>query len=309
MGKVFGMMWMFIGILLSGVLVGVVSSAMTVNHLAQLDVSSLNQLSGQKVCFVPGVYEDYMAKNGAHVRGRKAADIIECVQKLQSGDVDAILYDKPNLDRYVNQGRLGDEFAVSPAFVHSDYGVAFTEDSELTHIFSTEILKVIEDSDFVKGLRIKWLGELDLEEEEANEEPIEWIWVAITTSLFGLLMVAKCLQMAGYTGQKVYRSMSGMPAKAEDKRASDSPPDLTPAHSMLEKVLNEGITDVKNEMKLQTANLRKMSELHDRVEKTAAVVSDVQSQLLQQAKSLADMQDQIDDLRGTSAGLPLKLDM
>lgn len=297
-GKIFTMGWMFVGIVFSGILIGLISSAMTVQNLANLEIRSLNQLEGQKVCFVPGYYEEYLAKEGSSVIGRKASTITECIEQLEAESVDAILYDKPVLERYVYQGRIGSGFAVSNSLMDVGYGVAFPEGSDLTHRMNAGILALLADELFMKKVKQMWLSD-EAPPEEVNVE-INWYFLILTCSLLGWLLTMKIIEQILNCRQRNPGTNQGMVEKNITRRLVI--PDgtetmvMSPAHNYMEKVLRESLAGVRTELSELHENLDRTDDLLKQVVKTAEMASDVQTCVVQQAKALAGMQSQVGEL-------------
>jgi len=284
-GKVFTMTWMFVGIVLSGTVAGLMSAALTVQDLQTLDITRLKQLSGKKVCFIPGYYQGYMDREGGSVRQRKLNTITECIRELSSGKVDAILYDKPNLDRMVSQGRVSGEFAVSGLLSAADYAVVCPEGSELTHRISAGVIALVGDSNFVKELRIKWLGELDPSGSGGSSgEDVNWTYVITASVMSAWLVLAKLATVV---------SKRCCPPKDLEKARKESVNEeswRTPAFNMMEKVVKDGLVEVRQEMKqrfdAEDLEQNRRSVVVDRVlrrveenEKKVENLSDLQEQL------------------------------
>jgi ABC-type amino acid transport substrate-binding protein len=294
--KIFSMGWMWMGIIMSGIMMGMISSAMTVQVLAVVDIESLNQLDGQRVCFVPGYYEEYMATEGARVIASKASTIVECVEKLASGSVDAILYDKPALDRYMNLGRIKEGFGVSDLLLNVGYGVAFSEGSDLTHRMSAAILAILDDDLFMTKLRKSWLGETG-EETQAPEDTVNWYFLVITCSFLGCLILAVTIDLIRKCLQSFKENSAGDVEGSADKSAPTGDEEWrTAALSAMENKLRDSFKEMKAELKVGHDYLERTDEMLMEMRKTDDTVRDMQTQVVKQAEDLVKMQREVGEL-------------
>lgn len=249
-GKLFTMGWMFIGIVFAGIVSGLMASAITVNDLDNQAITSFRQLNGQKVCYVPGWSEAWLKNQGGGVRQVRAESLVECFVKLNEGSVDAILYDKPWLDRFKNIGRLPDNIGISKLFQVADYGVAFPEDSDLTHKVSAGLIHIMSDDDLRDRMREQWISE-DLEETAASDESdedINWIKLIIALTLIAWLIVASL-------SQKLWKIVHKPVMQKRDSKNSADEPFRTPAFNVLEMLFRETLTEIQ-------ADHTELSETH-----------------------------------------------
>jgi len=284
--KIFTMIWMFVGIVLSGTVAGLMSSALTVSDLQNLDISSLDELKGQSVCFIPGYYDEYMAKEGASVRARRLNTITDCVASLNAGSVDAILYEKHSLDRYINNGWLGDKFAVTDIILPVDYGVAFEEGSELRNRVSAALLGLTTEGTFMTQIKKKWLGDGDAgTDDEAADEEVNWNLVYCVAAFLGWLILANIAKFAlairtvrgRGRGQTFSASISE--AMKEDRWEAWR----TPAFNMIERAVKESIGEIRGELKEMKEQQAEVSRELKEMKEQQAEVSRNQQKLLAEA--------------------------
>ncbi len=76
---------------------------------------------------------------------------------LLKGEVEAVVYDAPNLLYYANGEGKGKVTVVGNIFEPQDYGLALPQGSPLREKITRAILKLIE-SDELESIKVKWFG-------------------------------------------------------------------------------------------------------------------------------------------------------
>ncbi len=99
--------------------------------------------------------QEYVASTGAVMLSFARLDT--AYHRLQQGNLDAVVHDRPILLYYAaNQGR-GRVTVLQTTFSQQDYGIALPENSPLDEQFNREILRLKEDGR-LQGLHDKWFG-------------------------------------------------------------------------------------------------------------------------------------------------------
>eukprot|EP00929_Paragymnodinium_shiwhaense_P086845 TRINITY_DN47252_c0_g2_i2.p1 TRINITY_DN47252_c0_g2~~TRINITY_DN47252_c0_g2_i2.p1 ORF type:complete len:543 (-),score=96.72 TRINITY_DN47252_c0_g2_i2:678-2306(-) len=189
-GKVFTMFWMFGGIVTSGTVAGLMSSAMFSQRLAQVEVNKMADLKGKLVCSIESssAYQNFMSAEGSMVRNVREASLVDCLDKLMQNVVDAVLYDAPILNNLLAENRISaDDFVVSVELKAVDYGVAFPEGSDIAPKVSAAILRAQRQRSWLNHLRATYKTDrAGRSDDEA--EPLEGFYVG-TAVLLTILMV------------------------------------------------------------------------------------------------------------------------
>ena len=95
-GRVVGLIWMFVGIALAGILNGHMSNRFIALREAQL-VSSSHDLQGMRVCGYPVTHRSWYIPATLQYTPVEANSVSECMQKMSDGLVDMIVMDAPML--------------------------------------------------------------------------------------------------------------------------------------------------------------------------------------------------------------------
>lgn len=119
-----------------------------------------NYLTGKTVAIQSGDYAvEYIEKNIPGVEIVSTSDVLESINLLISGDVDAVVGDEPVVVYFTGQLGIEDEVEIlSPPLYERDicFGVK-KSDSQLLTILNKGILN-LKQKDFVKKIQQKWLG-------------------------------------------------------------------------------------------------------------------------------------------------------
>jgi len=80
------------------------------------------------------------------------------IDALLKGDVEAVVYDAPNLLYYANSEGKGKVTVVGKIFQPQDYGLALPQGSPLREKINLVILSLIESGEFER-IKLKWFGD------------------------------------------------------------------------------------------------------------------------------------------------------
>jgi polar amino acid transport system substrate-binding protein len=155
LGRVVATIWMFAGIFLIAHLTATITSRLTVESL-QGHINGLNDLPGKRVVTVQGTTADqYLSANGiVHLN---VAQISEAYAQVETGQADAVIYDAPVLNHYVNTLGKGKVRMVGVVFKAEPYGIALRPDSPYRKAINQAILEIFTDGTHER-LTKKWFG-------------------------------------------------------------------------------------------------------------------------------------------------------
>ncbi|MFQ3545451.1 glutamine ABC transporter substrate-binding protein [Halobacillus rhizosphaerae] len=123
------------------------------------DIKSEDDLAGKKVGTRSGTTsEDYLDKNHPDAEVVTFPGIVEAYMDLQSGRVDAVMYDVPNVKYYVNHDAKGKLKTVGDVLQGEQYGIAFPKGSELTPDVNDALQTLIDNGKY-DDIYEKWFGE------------------------------------------------------------------------------------------------------------------------------------------------------
>ncbi|HEX5554550.1 MAG TPA: transporter substrate-binding domain-containing protein [Chitinophagaceae bacterium] len=155
-GRLVAASWMVVSIIFATTMVAGIASTLTLTGLNTTVISTANALAGKKVAVVAGSpAEDFIR----HYRGGEVEikSLQEGYDKLKAKQVDAVVYDRPQL-LYFLQQHQDDGVAVSIAeYSPQGYGFALPLHSRLLHRVNIELL-TMEESGRVDRIVSDWLG-------------------------------------------------------------------------------------------------------------------------------------------------------
>jgi polar amino acid transport system substrate-binding protein len=155
-GRFFGLIWMFAGLFIIANFTAAVTTQLTVNEI-QSAINGPSDLYGKRVGTVAGsTAADWLAEhNIPHV----SMDVVEdAYDLLETGRVDAVVYDYPVLKYYAVDAGDGQVEVTGGPFNEENYGIAFATGSPLREEMNRALLHLYE-SGFYDTLYFEWFGE------------------------------------------------------------------------------------------------------------------------------------------------------
>lgn len=128
-GRIVGLVWMFVAIVIISSFTAAVTSALTVNQLGS-SIRGPKDLAEVRVATVAGTTgEAYLQRQ--HIVYKSCPDALSALTALADGHVDAVVYDAPIL-QYLTRENFHGRIAVLPhTFVRQDYAIALPQNSPL----------------------------------------------------------------------------------------------------------------------------------------------------------------------------------
>ena len=155
LGRFVAFLVMVIGISLFGVAIAELSSGLTIEEL-KVELSEPEDLRGRPVTTVAGTTSaDAARRYGARVREVKVIE--EGYSMLQSGNVDALLFDAAPLLRYAQTEASDTVAVVGPLIEQQAYGIAFPQGSELRERVNRALLRLSETGEY-DAINARWFG-------------------------------------------------------------------------------------------------------------------------------------------------------
>ena len=154
-GRVVGLLWMFISLFLISYFTASVTTALTVERLGG-GISGPSDLPGKKVGAPRGTTAaKFISRAGA--RATQCEDIDQCYELLRSKQIVAVVFDAPVLQYYAATEGAGEFSTVGPVFQRESYGFGLPTGSTLREKINTVLLDIREDGTYGE-LRKKWFG-------------------------------------------------------------------------------------------------------------------------------------------------------
>lgn len=158
LGRFVSLAVMMIGISLFGIAVAQLSAGLMAERLKS-DIGGPNDLSGRVVATVAGTTSTEVAvRYGSRLREVENIEIAYGL--LQSGNVDAILFDAAPLMRYALVDGYRTVTVVGPLVEPQAYGIAFPAGSELREPVNRELLRLEQTGEYDRIHR-RWFGATD----------------------------------------------------------------------------------------------------------------------------------------------------
>ena len=155
-GRLVAMLIILSGMAIFGLYIGQISSAITIKRLRS-DVATPEDLAGKKVATVAHTAsEQTLRKLNASIV--PVAEIEEAYTKLDTGEVDAVVFDAPVLLYYAHNEGKGKATVVGGLFARQSYGFALQQGSPLTEEINRAVLKFYDNGEYA-ALYKKWFGE------------------------------------------------------------------------------------------------------------------------------------------------------
>ncbi|QHS21535.1 transporter substrate-binding domain-containing protein [Virgibacillus sp. MSP4-1] len=121
------------------------------------ELESIEDIDGHAVGARQGsTSEDYLKEN-TNADVNSFPEIVTAYQDLQAGRLDAVLYDLPNVQYYINQNASDELKTVGDVLQGQPYGIAFPKGSDLVEPVN-EALATIKENGTYAEIYKKWFG-------------------------------------------------------------------------------------------------------------------------------------------------------
>ena len=155
-GRLFGLIWILAGYFVFAYFTASVTSTVTVQELHGI-IAGPKDLYGKKVATVrKSTAADYLVHQG--ITAVAVDDITSAYPLLESGEVDAIVYDAPVLQHYASKTGKGKVKVVGLLFEEQNYGIAIQVGSPYREEINIALLKLMESGGY-EELRNRWFGQ------------------------------------------------------------------------------------------------------------------------------------------------------
>ncbi len=149
-------LWTFVSIIFVAYYTAILTTNLTVAKISS-QISTPGDLVGKKVCTVANTTSPAaLTKLGVQYTG--LPKIEDCYRGLENGGFQAVVYDAPVLEYYVNHSGAGVAAMAGPVFKDEDYGIVFPIGSKLKEEADGALLAIQEDGQY-DLIKKKWFGE------------------------------------------------------------------------------------------------------------------------------------------------------
>lgn len=145
-GRIIAGSWMVISIIFATSMVAGIASTLTLSSLGTSTISKVEELSGRKVSTISGSPSEAFAKQyKAKVMG--TANLKDAMEKLKNEEVDAVVYDRPQLLYYMKNHKDENLFIAKAEYYKQGYGFAFPTHSKLIYEANRVLLELAENQE------------------------------------------------------------------------------------------------------------------------------------------------------------------
>jgi len=154
-GRMFGLVWILAGFFVFAYFTASVTSTVTVRELHGI-IDGPEDLFGKRVATVErSTAAEYLAQQGLSALELENVDLVYRV--LESGKVDAVVYDAPVLQHYASKKGRGKVQVVGLIFKEKSYGIALPYQSDLRDRINIALLRLMESGEYDQIMK-KWFG-------------------------------------------------------------------------------------------------------------------------------------------------------
>lgn len=142
-GRIFGLLWMFLGLFLIANFTAGVTTVITLEELRG-NISTVQDLRGKAVVTLDGsTADDYLREQ--RIAARRVPTIEGAYALLLNSEAQAVVYDSPALQFFAANEGQGRTQLVGPIFNSESYGIALPENSPLREPINHALLEMRED--------------------------------------------------------------------------------------------------------------------------------------------------------------------
>ena len=146
LGRSLGLIWMFTSVVIISSFTASIATSLTVGKLRRA-IHGIDDLRGKRV-LTPRNSTSATFLNTERVRYQTTDTITDALEQLESGRVDAVVYDVPILQHFL-RGEYGNSIRLLPyRFARQDYGLALPDGSPERERWNRIILSLIESPEW-----------------------------------------------------------------------------------------------------------------------------------------------------------------
>lgn len=144
MGRIIAGAWMVITLISATTMIAGIASVLTLSGNNSNTISNIEQLSGRKAATIAGSpSEEFLQKEKAKVIGVNSLD--EAIKKLENKEVDAVVYDRPQLLYYLKDHQKDNLYISKAEYYKQGYGFAFPVNSTIILDVNLRLLSLSEN--------------------------------------------------------------------------------------------------------------------------------------------------------------------
>ncbi|RAI83850.1 transporter substrate-binding domain-containing protein [Algoriphagus yeomjeoni] len=142
-GRIITGTWIIISIIFATSMVAGIASTLTLNSLGDSTILNIEQLSNKKAATLAGSpSEAFLKENKAKTIASNTLQ--EAMEKLEENEVEAVVYDRPQLLYYIKQNQGKNFYLAKAEYFKQGYGFAFPINSSLVYEVNRALLELSE---------------------------------------------------------------------------------------------------------------------------------------------------------------------
>lgn len=145
-GRIIAGSWMVISIIFATSMVAGIASTLTLSSLGSTTISTIEELSNAKAATITNSPTEAFLKK-AKIKAVNANDLSTAMEKLKNKEVDAVVYDRPQLLYYLKNHKDQNLYISKAEYYKQGYGFAFPADSELLSDVNKSLLELAENQE------------------------------------------------------------------------------------------------------------------------------------------------------------------
>lgn len=148
-GRIVTGAWIVVSIIFATSMVAGIASTLTLSSMGSSTITNIEGVDGRKAATVAGSpSEAFLRENGAKVVGVGTLD--EAMAQLENGEVDAVVYDRPQLLYHKNISDDDNLYISKAEYYKQGYGFAFPIGSDMVYDVNRTLLELAEDQEIVR---------------------------------------------------------------------------------------------------------------------------------------------------------------
>lgn len=144
-GRIIAGTWMVVSIIFATSMVAGIASTLTLSGLGSTTITNIEQLKGKNTATILGSPSEVFLKE-RHVSVVTVNELDEAFAKLDSREVDAIVYDRPQLLFYLKSNGNNALHLAKAEYYKQGYGFAFPLNTDLVYDANRALLELSEDN-------------------------------------------------------------------------------------------------------------------------------------------------------------------
>lgn len=156
MGRIIAGTWMVVSIISATSMIAGIASVLTLSNFQSVDIKNIEQLNGKKVATIAGSPSVNFLKE-YNIRITPTESLEEAIKMLDNKQVEAIVYDRPQLMYYINSHKDDNLEIAKAEYYQQGYGFAFPKESNLMFNVNRTLLELAEDQQ-ISEITQEYLG-------------------------------------------------------------------------------------------------------------------------------------------------------